>query len=324
MIALQYSTFGEPTEVVTPVDLPRPEPGSGQTRLRMVRSPIHNHDLATIRGVYGVKPKLPAIPGSEMLGIVDAIGEDDSGIQKGMRVATITQGAWAHYALAATAQLLPVPESIEDDLACQLLAMPLSALVLLEELRVSVGDSIVLNAANGAVGRILIREATKRGINAIGLVRSEETARQLREFGAPHVVVTEGDWAKHINEITKGAPVVRAIDSIAGTHSMELQRILGQRGELIVFGGLAGQAMRLDPGLMISRELVVRGFWMTAWSRRPENASRMAHVTQRVFELAELGELPLSVCAVYSLNDASAALKAAETPGRGGKVLFKP
>lgn len=323
MIALRYSEFGEPAGVVAPVEIPTPEPAAGQARLRMVRSPIHNHDLATIRGVYGAKPRLPAIPGSELLGIVDAVGDDSSAIKTGMRVACTTQGAWAEYTLAPTGSLIPVPDAITDDLACQLIAMPMSALVLLDELHVSAGDWIVQNAGNGAVGRILMREATKRGINVIGLVRSEETARQLREFGAPHVVVTEGEWIKHVHEITKGAPIVRAIDSVAGPHSMELQRLLADRGELIVFGGLAGQAMRLDPSLMISRELVARGFWMSAWGRHPENAPRMMQAIGRIFELAVNGELPLSVGGVYPLSDARTAIKAAETPGRTGKILFK-
>jgi len=314
MLALQYSRFGDPAEVVAPVEVETPTAGPGEVRLRVIRSPIHNHDLATIRGVYGPKLRLPAIAGSEMLGIVDG----------GARVACMTQGAWAEYAVARATSLAPVPDDIPDDIACQLLAMPMSALVLLDELRVNAGDWVVQNAANGAVGRILMREAQARGINVISLVRSEHAAHELRALGARHVVVTEGEWSKRVFEITGGAPITRAIDSVAGPHSAELQRLLGQRGELIVFGGLAGQPMRLDPGLMISRELVVRGFWMTTWGQRPGNAARMANAMHRVFELALKGELPLSVGGVYPLKEARAALTAAETPGRAGKILFAP
>lgn len=324
MIALQYSQFGDPVEVVAPVETTLPRPAQGQVRLQLVRSPIHNHDLATIRGVYGVKPQLPAFAGSELLGVVDAVGEGVSGVQEGLRAACITQGAWAEYALAQASSLVPVPETIPDDEACQLLAMPLSALVLLGDLRVSAGDWIVQNAANGAVGRILAREAGHRGINIISLVRSEETARQLRDFGAPHVVVTEGQWLQRVREAASGAPIVCAIDSVAGAQSLQLQRLLAEGGELIVFGGLAPEPMRLDPSLMISRQLLVRGFWMTALMKRPEYAPRIAAAMQRVFELALKHELPLSTGAVYSLRDARDALVAAETPGRTGKMLFKP
>ena len=290
-----------------------PEPGPGQALVRVLRSPIHNHDLATIRGVYGVKPSLPAIGGSELAGVVD-----------GKRVACITQGAWAEYAIVPAALLAPVPDAIPDDVACQLLAMPMSALVLLDELHVNPGEWIVQNAANGAVGKILMREAGRRGVNVINLVRRPDAAEELQRAGAQHVVVSEEGWPERAMAVTGGAPIVRAVDSVAGPDSLALQRILAPRGELVVFGGLAAAAMRLDPGRMISHELTVRGFWMTAWMRRPENAERMAKTMRRVFELAVSGELALPAAGVYPLEDSAAAFKAAETPGRPGKVLFKP
>lgn len=289
--------------------------------LRVRRSPIHNHDLATIRGVYGVRPDLPAIGGSEFSGTVE---EADAGspLRKGARVACITQGAWAEFALSPAAGIVPIPDSIPDEAACQLLAMPLSAIVLLDELHVKAGDWIVQNAASGAVGRTLMQEAQRRGINVINLVRREEAERDLRSAGAQHVVVTGGDWPARVREIGKGAPIVRAIDSISGSEAIAMQRLLGVDGELIVFGGLGAEPMRLDPSLMISREIVVRGFWMNAWMRRPGNADRAASAIRRVFELAMTGELPLPVAGVYPPTRARDALVAAETPGRGGKVLF--
>ena len=313
MIALQYSHFGDPSGVVAPRDVPKPQAGEGRMLVRMVRSPIHNHALATIRGVYGVRPELPAIGGSELLGIAD-----------GARVVCTAQGAWAEYALVQRTGLVPVPDAIPDDEACQLLAMPLSALVLLEELKLRPGDWIVQNAANGTVARILAREAAQRGINVIGLVRSESTAKELQDFGAPHVVVTKGDWTERVREIAGGAPIVRAIDSVAGAQSLQLESLLAEHGELVVFGGLGGEALRLDPGLTIAREIVVRGFWMNAWMRRQENAPKVAAAMKRVFELALVRELPLSTAGVYSLQDTQRALEAAQSPGRTGKVLFKP
>ena len=314
MRALRYSQFGDPVNVVFLTDVETPQPAPGQALVRVLRSPIHNHDLATIRGVYGMKPSLPAIAGSEMVGVNES----------GSRVACITQGTWAEYAIATESSLVPVPDSIPDDIACQLLAMPLSALVLLEELQVRPGEWIAQNAAGGAVGRILMREAQFRGVNVVNLVRNESAAQGLRSLGARHVLVTEGEWTQRVLEVTGGAPVVRAIDSVAGAQSMEMQRLLAVRGELVVFGGLAGQAMKLDPGRMISHELVVRGFWMTALMRRPEYSQRIAQAMQRVFELAMNGDLPVSVGGVYSLAQSREALNAAETPGRTGKILFSP
>lgn len=324
MIALQHAAFGEPADVVKPVDLPVPEPGVGEVRLRMVRSPIHNHDLATIRGVYGYKPTLPAVAGTEVLGIVDALGEKVSGVEAGSRVATTTHGAWAEYVTANAAALVPMPEAIDDDRACQLIAMPMSTVVLFEDLRVNPGDWIVQNAANGAVGTMLMRLAQSHGVNVVNLVRREGAAGDLRKLGAKHVVVTEKEgWRDEVRAMTGASPIVRAIDSIAGPQSLEMQRLLGRGGELIIFGGLGGSAIKLDPSLMISNELIVRGFWMSAWMQRATQEQRIA-ITARVFELALNGELPLSVEGVYPLSEAAEALRVAEKPGRHGKVLFRP
>lgn len=324
MIALQHAEFGEPADVVSPAERPVPEPGPGELRLRLVRSPIHNHDLATIRGVYGYKPALPAVGGSEMLGVVETRGSGAEAVAQGARVIAIARGAWAEHVIVPAQGAVPVPDAIDDDTAAQLLAMPLSAIVLLDDLRVEAGAWIVQNAASGAVGRIVMREGQRRGLNVINLVRRASAADELKAHGAKHVVVTDGEaWPQRVRELCGTAPVARVIDSVAGPESLLLQRLLGRHGEYIVFGGLAGAAMKLDPSLMISQEIVVRGFWMTAWLERASREQRAAAM-KRVFELALQRELPLPVAAVYPLARAQEALAAAERPGRTGKILFAP
>lgn len=323
MLALRYDRIGEPAEVLGAVEVPKPEPGAGEVRLRVLRSPIHNHDLSTIRGTYGVRPALPATGGTEALGRIDAVGAGVT-LPIGARVSAMVQGAWAEYLIAQASQCVPMPEALDDDVASQLMAMPLSALILLDDLRVERGAWIVQNAANGAVGRILMRLAQARGINVINLVRRESSAEELRAFGAEHVVITEGhDWAAEVRAIAGDNPIARVIDSVTGPQSIELQRILGRRGEYVIFGGLAAAAMRLDPGLMIFNETVVRGFWMTAWMSRASQQERAAAV-QQIFSLALTNNLPLPVSAIFALADGQAAVLAAEQPGRPGKVLLAP
>jgi len=322
MKALQYARTGDPGEVVGLVELPPPEPGPGTVRLRSVRSPIHNHDLMTIRGQYGVKPPLPAIAGSEMLGIVDALGEGVAHVAVGQRVATVAMGAWAELVVAPANACVPVPDALSDDVACQLLAMPMSALVLLDDLRVEPGAWIAQNAAGGAVGKILMKLAQARGIQVINLVRSRASADELTALGAKHVVVTDGeDWPRAVGEIAGGG-VDRVVDSVCDRTAVPLQRLLGKHGEYVIFGALGGEAPRFDPGVFIFNELVLRGFWMTAWMARADDAARMSAL-KRVFELAQAGELPLPVGGIYPLTEFAAALAEAQRPGRAGKVLFR-
>ncbi|MDQ2991525.1 MAG: zinc-binding dehydrogenase [Candidatus Eremiobacteraeota bacterium] len=322
MKALRYAQNGAPSDVISIVDVPLPEPAPGTVRIRLTRSPIHNHDLMTVSGHYGLRPPLPATAGSEMLGTVDALGDGVGHLALGGRVATIAVGAWAEAAVVPAQGCVPMPDGFPDDVACQLLAMPMSAVVLLDYLHVEAGAWILQNAAGGAVGRILMTLAQARGINIVNLVRSEGAASELTALGAKHVVVTGDDsWPSRVLEAA-GGPVARVIDSVCDRTSVALLRLLGKGGEYLIFGALAGEAPRIDPGLFIFHELVLRGFWMTAWMARADDAARTSAL-RRVFELATLGELPLPVAGVYALGDYAAALTEAQRPGRAGKVLFR-
>src|SRR5215471_4629526 len=121
MRSVLVKRFGEPSQVLEVGEVPLPEAGPGQARMRLLQSPIHNHDLATVRGLYGVKPALPFIPGTEALGIVDAVGAEVDEVVVGQRVvAAGMTGAWAERFLARAAALVPLPASIPDEVACQI------------------------------------------------------------------------------------------------------------------------------------------------------------------------------------------------------------
>jgi len=111
-----HHRFGDPAEVLAPGQSPVLEPGPGEVRIRMRLAPIHNHDLWTVRGQYGYKPTLPAIGGSEGLGIVDALGAGVDGLEVGQRVtAASARGAWAEYFLAPARMVVPMPDAIPDE-----------------------------------------------------------------------------------------------------------------------------------------------------------------------------------------------------------------
>ena len=98
MRSATYHQFGKPSEVLSITDIPMPEPGPKEVRVKTILASIHNHDLITIRGQYGDKPDLPTTPGSEALGIIDAVGEEVEDFEIGQRVATASvTGTWAQY-----------------------------------------------------------------------------------------------------------------------------------------------------------------------------------------------------------------------------------
>lgn len=324
MRSVVFERFGEPSEVLGTAERPLPQPGPGEIRVRLVLSPIHNHDLWTIRGTYGVKPALPATGGTEALGIVDALGEGVSGPAVGRRVViTGVSGVWSEFFLAPAARAIPIPDSIDDETACQLIAMPVSALILLHDLEVKAGDWIAQNAANGAVGRLVARLAAKRGVRVLSVVRRDAGLAELAAAGIGDAVSSEGEgWQERVQAITGGAPILRAVDSVGGAAANQLAELLAPGGRLVSFGAMSDRPLEISSGLLIFRRITVSGFWAAV--RTGELGPKLGEMIGELIGMAASGELRLPVDGVFPLEKAAEAAAASDRPGRGGKVVLKP
>lgn len=325
MLSALHRSFGDPAEVLTPAESPMPEPGAGEVRIKTILSPIHNHDLWTVRGQYGYKPELPAIGGSEAVGIVDALGPGVTGIATGARVAAAgVHETWAEYFLAPAASLVPLPDAIPDEAAAQLIAMPFSAITLLDFLGVDTGDWVIQNTANGAVGKTLAMLAAARGIHVVNLVRRDEGVDELAALGIANAVSTASDgWKERVTEITGGAPIRAAVDSIGGDASGDLMHLLGDNGLLVSFGSMAGEPMRIPSGATIFKQAVVKGFWGSKVSAAMAPEKRAALIGE-LMRLVASGELKLPVEAVFGLDRIKDAVAASLASGKAGKVLLRP
>lgn len=326
MLAAIHDKFGEPADVLTPKETQKPIPAKGEILVKMVLSPIHNHDLWTIRGNYGYKPDLPgAIGGTEAVGIVDTLGEGVDAALLGQRIAIAgVHGTWAEYFIAPADGVLPLPEAISDVAGAQLIAMPFSAISLLETLKATRGDWIVQTAANGAVGKIMAVLAKARGINIINLVRRKEAVAELEAMGLENVISTsDNDWLARSRTLIGKPGAVSAIDSVGGETGAALVDLLATDGELVVFGTATGAPLPLSSGTMIMKHITVKGFWGARISREmaPEERKRM--ITELVM-LTIKGDLVLTDGGVYPVSDTVAAVTAALTPGREGKVMLRP
>ncbi|NPD16492.1 zinc-binding dehydrogenase [Xinfangfangia sp. D13-10-4-6] len=320
-----HNVFGDPAGVLALGDAPRPEPGPGQVRIKTILAPIHNHDLWTVRGSYGYKPGLPAIGGSEAVGTVEALGPDVSGITLGQRVAVASvHGTWAEYFLAPANGLVPVPEAISDEAAAQLIAMPFSALSLLDFLQVSEGDWIIQNTANGAVGKTLAMLAAGRGVNVVNLVRRDAGIAEMAALGIANTVSTASDgWQDRVRALTGAAPIRAAVDSIGGSASRDLMGLLGENGTLVSFGTMAGEPMQIPSGEVIFKQATVKGFWGARVSAAMP-AQRRAALIGELLRLVAGGALKLPVESVFGLDRIGDAVQASLAPGKAGKVLLRP
>lgn len=324
MKTVVFDTFGSPSRVLRTIEAPLPEPGPGQVRLRLVLSPIHNHDLMIITGHYGVKPSLPHVPGTEALGIVDKLGDGVTHLNIGDRVAGGAAGAWAEFYLANAAGLVVVPSEINDATACQLTAMPMSAVRLLVDLDVQPGDWIVQNAANGAVGKMLAKLAGEKGIHVLNLVRREEAVAELLAEGIGNAISTESeDWPERVAAVTGGAPILRAVDSIGGRASNDLMDLVAEGGRLISFGALSGRPVQVNAENLLFKNTTISAFW----GARPEKKMTPAELGAARMDLvrrAAAGSLKLPIAEVFPLSQAAEAAEASNAKGRAGKIALRP
>ncbi|MBF4590903.1 zinc-binding dehydrogenase [Curtobacterium sp. VKM Ac-1395] len=324
MRAVVHETFAEPADVLTVAERPVPQPAAGQVLVRTVLSPIHNHDLWTVRGTYGFKPELPAQSGTEALGVVEALGEGVTALSVGQRVAGGTFGVWAEYYVADAAGLIPVPEAMTDESAAQLVSMPFSAISLLHSLDLHEGDWLIQNAANGAVGRMVAQLAAARGINVVGLVRRAAGVDELREQGIERIVATDAeDWQDQVTAITGGAPIVAGVESVGGKAAADIVSTLAENGTLVVFGAMASPTMEIPSGAVIFKQVTVKGFWGSVVSRTmPADTKQQlfGELIQRVLD----GSLTLPVAETFVFEDVRDAVRASDTAGRVGKVLLRP
>jgi NADPH:quinone reductase len=325
MRALIHDSFGEPADVLHVGEVDLPTPGAGEVRVRTLLSPIHNHDLWTVRGTYGFTPELPARSGTEALGVVDALGEGVDTLQIGQRVATGGSfGAWAEYFVARAAALIPVPEGLPDEAAAQLVSMPFSAISLIDSLQLEPGDWLVQNAANGAVGRMVAQIGKARGLNVLGLVRRAAGVDELAAQGIDRIVSTDAaDWRERVAEITGGAAIAAGVDSVGGSASGDVLSILGENGTLVIFGSMGAPVLELGAGDIIFRQASVKGFWGSKVSANMDAATRGRLFGELGGYIAQ-GVVTLPVAGTYAFDDISDAVNASNTAGRVGKVLLRP
>ncbi|HMT21939.1 MAG TPA: zinc-dependent alcohol dehydrogenase family protein, partial [Promineifilum sp.] len=219
MRAIRFEQFGPPAEVLHLADVPVPEPGPGQIRLRLTHRPIHPSDLLTVSGEYGSLPQLPATPGFEAVGRVEALGEGTRGPALGARVVPLSPGGtWRESTVVDAAMLVPVPDAVSDGAAAQFVVNPVTAWVMLEEeLKLQPGEWLVQTAAGSTLGRLVIQLGRLRGYRTINLVRRPEQVDELLALGADAAFVTgDVDIVERVRELTGGRGAAAAIDAVGG------------------------------------------------------------------------------------------------------------
>lgn len=307
----------DPTRALDVIDAAPPAcPDAGVVVAVKVR-PINPADLLLLTGrhVYTPEPGTPV--GIEGAGVITAVGPR-SRLGVGTRVAIPAGGTWRAQMALDDDAVLPVPDDIEMEQAAMLSVNPFTAAGLLEG--VARGSTVVLNAANSAVSRLVLALARRRGIATVGVARSQEAEADVRARGADAFVVDGPDLAARVRAVAP-SPVLRALDAVAGEASGRLLDALDDGGALVVYGLLASDVVTLPATRVVFRDVTVRGYSRLR-ALRALSSSRRAEVVDELVSLVRDGTLRGEVEARYALESVREALSHDARPGRRGKVLL--
>ena len=240
--AIVLRQHGGPETLRTePIDIGTP--GPGEIRLRQTAIGVNFHDIYVRSGLYA-SLTLPGIPGIEAAGIVEAIGPDVTHLRPGDRIAYVTgaYGAYAQERLLPADLALKLPDNVNERTAAALILKGLTARMLLHRVHpISAGDIVLVHAAAGGVGRLLVQWARHLGATVIGTVGSEAKAEEATSCGAHHTILyRQEDFVARVRAITNGRGVDVAYDSVGHDTFQGSLDALALRGHLVNFGQSSG------------------------------------------------------------------------------------
>lgn len=320
MKAIQVREHGGP-EVLTPTEVPDPEPGPWQVLVEVAAVGVNFIDVYHRTGLYPLP--LPLIPGAEGAGRVVAVGEGVDGALVGERVvSTNLMGAYAGYALAPADRVVPIPDPLSDEVAAAVLLQGMTAHYLVHDCYpVSPGDTVVVHAAAGGVGLLLTQMVTRLGGRVVGTVSTPEKEKLARDAGAAHVLGYEG-FAEEVRRLTDGVGVPAVYDGVGQATFDGSLASLRPRGIMVLYGQSSGPVPPFDLGrLATSGSLVITRPTLAHFVATREELTR--RVTDLLGAVAD-GSLTVHIGGRYPLAEAARAHEDLQARRTTGKLLLIP
>jgi len=320
MRAIRIHRSGGP-EVLQLEDVPIPQPGPAEARVRLTTAGINFTDIYQRTGQY--KSHLPFTPGMEGSGVVEATGEGVIEPQVGDRVAfAMHPGAYAEQVVVPAWKLVPVPATISLEVAAALMLQGLTAHYLSHStFPIAPGQAVLVHAAAGGVGLLLTQLAKRLGAYVIGTVSTEEKERLARDAGADTIMrYTDQDFASETRRLTADRGVHVVYDSVGRTTFDGSLSVLRPRGYLVLYGQSSGPVAPFDP----QRLNAAGSVFLTRPSLGHYMADReeLLERAQDLFEAVTTGALKVRIDRIWPLDQAAEAQKALEGRHTAGKVLI--
>src|SRR5881628_1349111 len=288
MRQLQLSAHGEPSDVIELNTVAESALGQEDVLISMEAAPLNPSDFVLVRGMYGIRPAFPSPVGAEGVGRVTQTGSKVDVALQGKRVLilpTLEQGTWADQVVVPVRNLVPMSDEA-DPLQLSMIGInPVTAYLLLNRyVSLMPGDWIGQTAANSAMGQYIIALAKLAGVKTLNVVRREEAAEQVRQWGGNGVVLQGDNLHKDIEKALDGKKLSLVLDTVGGTPVGELAKSLKTGGSIVSYALLSGQFPAFAPRDFIYRGLSLHGFWLIFFFKQ-----KTAYEIQEIYQ--KLGDL---------------------------------
>jgi NADPH2:quinone reductase len=326
MLAVRYYEHGGP-EVLKCEEVPTPKPAAKEVLIRVEAAGVNYADTVRRNGdYYPVPTVLPAIPGGEIVGTIDALGEGVGHLAVGAKVfALVGQGGYAQYAVARAKSIIPVPEGLDPVQGVALIIQGLTAaLVLKEAADLRAGESILIQAAAGGVGSLSVQLAK---IYGAGLVIAAAGSPEKREFairlGADVAVdYTQPDWPQQVRKATGGRGV-NIVQEMTGGHVFHQSLdSLAKFGRLVVYGFASRGSVNLNPERLLPANHTIKGFYLGAFFE--EKPKLISATLTELAGFVTSGRLKLHTGGAFPLFKATEAHRLLEGRRSMGKLVILP
>jgi NADPH2:quinone reductase len=322
MKAIQVAQVGGP-EVLTLVDVPVPNPKANEALVQIEAAGVNFVDVYFREGRYPAP--LPFINGQEGAGPVVAVGSDVTSLRLGDRVAyTGALGSYAEYAAVPADRLVKIPDELDFNQAAAAMLQGMTAHCLSHSTYpIKNGDTVLIHAAAGGVGLLLVQMAKKLGARIIGTAGSEEKAQLARDAGADEVIVyTEQDFETETQRLTDGQGVHVVYDGVGKDTFAKDLNVMRPRGYVVLFGGSSGAVPPFD-----LLELTKHGSLFVTRPSLQHYVATHEELEERANDVLQMivhGDLKLRIYKTYPLAEAAAAHRDLEGRQTTGKLLLIP